>query len=346
MGLFTLGVSLFETLREIGKEKQANRVALEEKRRYEDIDFDNIESVILEGTEQAFRTETREEYDAMGTIGLSNMNGQPCYTTTTVHYEVPDGANYCFAIKYRNDTTIYRKFHESSPITERLLEFCVDFDEDDNDDYETEGTVEFEIEFRDGTKISSQANPELTGTVVDVAKSFCNVAVELDKLFNPKDGTDYDAAVSSFRSLRDLYHLNENSTEEDFIAATAFRMSSLAKADEQEYNQAIYELLLFILSTPEDGDILEKTYTDGFSYLQESDLGTDAFVILPKFADIDNGIVKNVNEARIRQGFRKAAIVTTGNNLSALALPDIIIWDLKLLCSAYIKAFKSIVTKA
>ena len=79
MGLFTLGISLFETLREIGKENRARRIALEEQRRYESIDFGNIESVEFDGTEQAFRTETREEYDAVGTIGLSNMNGQPCY---------------------------------------------------------------------------------------------------------------------------------------------------------------------------------------------------------------------------------------------------------------------------
>ena len=332
MGLFTLGISLFETLREIGKENKANRIALEEKRRYEDIDFDNIESVTLEGTEQAFRTETREEYDATGTIALSNMNGQPCYASTTVHYEVPDGANYCFAIKYSNDTTVYRKFHKSSPLTEKLLELCDNYNEDD--DYEEESTVEFEIELQDGTIISSENNPELTETVINVAKSFCNVAVELDKLFNTKDVSDYDTAVSSFSQLADLYHLNECSTEEDFIAATAFRMSDLAKADEQEFNQAIYELLLFLLSSPENGDILEKTYTDVFSYLQESDLGTDAFVILPKFTDIDDSIVKDVNKARIHQRYRKAAIVTTGNNLSTLNYPDIIIWDLKPLCSA------------
>ena len=341
MGLFTLGISLFEALREIGKENKANRTAIEEKRRYENIDFDNIESVTLEGTEQAFRTETREEYDATGTIALSNMNGQPCYATTTVHYEVPDGANYCFAIRYRNGTTIYRKFHESSPLTERLLDLCDDYDV--NEDYEEESTVEFEIELQNGTKITSENNPELTETVIDVAKSLCNVEVELDKMLNPNDNTDYDVAVSSFRNLRDLYHLNKSSTEEDFIAATAFRMSSLSKADEQEFNQAIYELLLFLLSTPEDGDILEKTYTDGFSYLQESDLGTDAFAILPKFTDIDDSIVKDVNKARIHQRYRKAAIITTGDNLSTLNYPNIIIWDLKTLCSAYIKAFRKIV---
>ena len=343
MGLFILGVSLFETLREIGKENKAKRIALEEKRRYENIDFGNIESVILEGTEQAFRAETREEFDAVGTMGLSNMTGQPCYATTTVHYEVPDGAHYCFSINYKNGSTIYRKFHESSPLTERLLELCDDYDEDENDYYSSEGTVEFEIELQDGTKISSKDNPELTDTVADVAKSLCNVAVELDKMFNSKDDTDYDTAVSSFRKLADLYHLNKSSTEEDFIAATAFRMSSLAKTDEQEFNQAIYELLLFLLSSPEDGDILKKTYTDVFSYLQKSDLGTDAFVILPKFTDIDDSIVKDVNKARIHQRYRKAAIVTTGNNISTLNYPDIIIWDLKFLSLAYIKAFRKIV---
>ena len=37
-----------------------------------------------------------------------------------------DGKNYCFTIRYNDGTEIYRVFHESSPITERLLEYYQD----------------------------------------------------------------------------------------------------------------------------------------------------------------------------------------------------------------------------
>ena len=116
-------------------------------------------------------------------------------------------------------------------------------------------------------------------------------------------------------------------------------------ADEDKYRRLIYELLLFLLSTPEEGDILKKTDKDGFDYLQHSDLGTDAFVISEQNTDIDDNIVTSVNKARIRNNYRKAAIISTGNNISTITLPDVIVWDIKNLSLAYMRAFKNIVTQ-
>lgn len=124
MGLFTLLFALGSAIGETIKENVDNRRALEERRRYEDIDWSNIESVTLDGTEAAYRIETEEEFDIVATNFLSEMDGWQHYETQTVEYEVEDGENYCFIIKYKNGTVIYRKFHETFPLTERLLEYC------------------------------------------------------------------------------------------------------------------------------------------------------------------------------------------------------------------------------
>lgn len=106
------------------KERSENRRALEEKRRYETIDFQNITSVTLDGVEPAYRTESEEEFDPVMTDFLSRQDGWQHYETNTVEYEVEDGDNYLFTIRYKNGTEIYRKFHESSPLAQRLLRYC------------------------------------------------------------------------------------------------------------------------------------------------------------------------------------------------------------------------------
>ena len=126
MGLFTLLFALGSTINETIKENAANRRALEERRRYEDIDWGNIEYVTLDGTETAYRIEEEEEFDIVTTNFLSEMDGWPHYETKTVEHQVEDGENYCFTIRYKGGTEIYRKFHETSSLTERLLEYCND----------------------------------------------------------------------------------------------------------------------------------------------------------------------------------------------------------------------------
>ena len=282
-----------------GKEKSTIRAVLKENLNNKYIDFEHIASVTLEGTQPAFRIETEEEFDPVMTNFLTEQDGWQHYETKTVQHEVPDGENYCFKIKYKSGRIIHRDFHESSPLTEKLLEYCNKHEPL----YETQNT------------------------------------------FNAENCSDYEAAVAGFKYLQTICELNENSDEEDIICATEIKIANLIMADEDKYRRLIYELLLFLLSTPEEGDILEKTDKDGFDYLQHSDLGTDAFVILEQNTDINDDIVTSVNKARIRNNYRKAAIISTGTNISTMCLADVIVWDMKNLCSAYIRAFKNIVTQ-
>lgn len=122
MGLFTLIAALIGATRETIKEKIENERALEEKRQYENIDWDNIDFVFFNGTETAYRIEEEEEFDPVASYFLTQQDGWQHYETKTVEYEVEDGLNYCFSIKYKDGTEIYRVFHESSPLTDRLLE--------------------------------------------------------------------------------------------------------------------------------------------------------------------------------------------------------------------------------
>ena len=51
------------------------------------------------------------------------------------------------------------------------------------------------------------------------------------------------------------------------------------------------------------------------------------------------------NKIRIRNGYRKSIILTTGKNNSTISNPDVVIWDIKKICAAYISAFKKVVTE-
>lgn len=124
MGLFTLLVALGSTISDTIRERKEEQRILEEKHCYENIDFDNIAYVTFEGTETAYRIETEEEFDPVMTNFLTDRDGWQHYETQTVEYEVEDGENYCFTIVYNDGTEIYREFHETSPLTEKLLEYC------------------------------------------------------------------------------------------------------------------------------------------------------------------------------------------------------------------------------
>ena len=126
MSALTLLFALVETISDTIKERKENRNALEKQRRYEYINWENIKSVTLDHTETAYRIEIEEEFDPVATYSLSKADGWPHYETTTVQYTVENGLNYCFTIRYKNGTEIYRKFHETSHLTERLLKYCND----------------------------------------------------------------------------------------------------------------------------------------------------------------------------------------------------------------------------
>lgn len=310
MGLFTLLFALGATISDTIRESVESRRELEERRRYEDIDWSNIENVAFYGTQTAFRIEEEEEYDPMYTIGLSKMNGAPCYGTRTVEHLVENGENYCFNIRYKNGTEIYREFHETSPLTERLLEYC------------------------------NNTSNEVSA-VMDAVN---NVVSEIGNMFNSGSGnSDYETAFLNFKQMQSLYELNKNSTQEDFEKAAEVKMTSVIMSNTIDFNQSIYELMLYLLSTEEDGDILEKTDKDELSFLQQTDNGIDAFAILEKGKNADNSVVMQYDKTRIRNGYRKAIILTTGSNTATISNPDIVIWDIKKICVAYISAFKKVV---
>ena len=114
MGLLVLLSALLGTISETARENAENRRAAEEQRRYEDIDWYNIEYVTLDGTETAYRIEEKEEFDPVMTDFLSRQDGWAHYETETVQYEVEDGENYCFTIRYKNGTEIYRNLPKIS----------------------------------------------------------------------------------------------------------------------------------------------------------------------------------------------------------------------------------------
>ena len=126
MGLLVLLLSLGETITDTLAEIADNHRAIKEQHRYEEIDWDNIESVTFHGTKIAYRIETREEFDPIMTHYLTQRDGWQHYETKTVEYEVENGENYCFTIRYNNGSEIYREFHESSPLTVRLLKYCLE----------------------------------------------------------------------------------------------------------------------------------------------------------------------------------------------------------------------------
>ena len=124
MEILALFFALIETISGTIKENHDKHRAIQEQKRYENIDFDNIEYVTFDGVEQAYRIETEEEFDILMTDFLTRQDGWQHYETQTVEYEVEDGLNYLFTIRYKNSTEIYRSFHETSPLTERLLNYA------------------------------------------------------------------------------------------------------------------------------------------------------------------------------------------------------------------------------
>ena len=130
MGIFTLLSALVATISDTIRESVERNRAIEEQRRYEDIDWGNIEYVTLDGTETAYRIEEEEEFDIVMSDFLTQQDGWQHYETKTVQHEVEDGGNYCFTIRYKDGKEIHRKFHEDSDLSERLLTYVKEEDDD------------------------------------------------------------------------------------------------------------------------------------------------------------------------------------------------------------------------
>lgn len=308
MSLLPLIFALFDTLGGTIKESIENRRALAEQRRYENIDFENIASVTFDGTMPASRIETEYEFDLVSSVYWTDIDGWAHYETKPVDYEVPDGNDYCFTIRYKDGTEIYRKFHESSPLTERLLTYC------------------------------NQA--DISKEVAEVEQALNEVVTELKNIFAAPSPGSYEDAARHFSQMRQLYQLGEKSSQEDFAHAAEIKLSSLIMAEKNEFFQSIYELMLYLLSTKEDGDILEIISHSDLSFIQQTEKGTDAFSVLPKGEDITDKTLGKFEKIRKKEGYRKIVLLTIGKNLSTVSNPNIVIWDLEQICAAYLSAFK------
>ena len=117
-------IALLETISDTIKETRINRIDSQKQEHYEAINFANIRSVKFEGTKTVYAIETQEKYDPVATGFLTHQDGWQHYETQIVEYTVEKGENYCFTIQYNNGTEIYREFHETSPLTARLLTYC------------------------------------------------------------------------------------------------------------------------------------------------------------------------------------------------------------------------------
>lgn len=92
--MFVLLSALAETIGDKINDNIKRRRMRKERRRYENIDFDNIKSVIFHGTETAYRIVEEEEFDLVMSDFLTQQDGWQHYETKTVEYEVEDGENY------------------------------------------------------------------------------------------------------------------------------------------------------------------------------------------------------------------------------------------------------------
>ncbi len=90
-----------------------------------DIDFENISSVTLDWVVPSYRTETQEEFDVLTSDYLTALDGWQHYETEPVEHEVEKGNDYCFTIRYKDGTELRRKFHETSPLSQKLLAIYV-----------------------------------------------------------------------------------------------------------------------------------------------------------------------------------------------------------------------------
>ena len=110
MSLLPLIFALYETVSDTVKEGFEIYRERKERKQYENIDFDNIASVTLDGIEPSYRIETEEEFDILSSSYLTDLDGWQHYETETLEYEVEDGNDYCFTIRYKDGTEIYKDY--------------------------------------------------------------------------------------------------------------------------------------------------------------------------------------------------------------------------------------------
>ena len=272
--------------------------------------FQNIETVDIINTEMTYRIEEREEFDIVMTNFLTEQDGWQHYETKTVQYEVPDGYEYTFSIYYLDGSHEICTYHESSPIAQRLIEIS--------------------------EKSSLQQN------VVDDFNRVAEILGNTDVLFSGVNA--YEEAEDNFEKMRELYSLNSASGEPELIKACEVKLTSLLTATEKERVEAICQLMYFILcDEASDMDLIDYKYDKWCDFTQKHSDGVDAFSIIAHGEDIDNSIILEYDNYRVQKGYRKICLLTLGTNKSTLTLDTVIVWDMKMLITAYMKAFKKII---
>ena len=306
MGLFTLFASLVSTINDTIKESNKRQRETKVYNSYEDLDFANIDSVTIVNTEMTYRIETEEEFDPVMTNFLTDMDGWQHYETKTVEYEVENGYEYTFLIHYTNGKSISRTYHESHPTAQRLLEI------------EEESNLFTELE-----------------DSINEVNEILNDTTQWGSPF------DYNEVASKFSQMAKLYNLQENPTEQELIEATRLKTTSMLMSNRKEYLESIQELLFFILAESEkDNDDFNISNIRDFMFTQNTAKGVDAFAILDVYEDVTDDIVIAYERRRGFNKFRKVLIATFGNNKAKIQYDDVIVWDMKILITAYMKAFK------
>lgn len=276
----------------------------------DDIDFSNIDSVTIMDTEMTYHTEIEEKFDPVMTNFLTQMDGWQHYETQTVEYEVENGYNITFLIYYTDGSSITKTYHESNPIAQRLQE------------------------------ISEKHN-----VYTDFAESLQNVVEILSDTTQWSSPFDYNKVATKFSQMTRLYNLSNNPTEQELIEASRLKITSILMSNMKEYVESIQELLFFILAENSDdnGDFSISNIKD-IIFTQKTEMGIDAFAILDSNEDVTDDNVIAYERKREFNDFRKVLIVTLGNNRTILKNENIIIWDMKMIITAYMQAFKKAVT--
>ena len=210
-----------------GKKRKPNKNANQSNSfYYDDIDFANIDYVTVVNTEMTYRTETEEEFDPVMTNFLTDMDGWQHYETKTVEYEVENGYEYTFLIYYTNGESISRKYHESHPTAQRLLNFQKRYEP---------------CECPDSQEISIQVEDVIANldNVIDALK-------DLSDCLRPKPDNDDD--VSKIESQP------ESQPKENFVVID-FETTGL----NYKYDSPDMDEILSVSIINQDGDVLLNT---------------------------------------------------------------------------------------
>lgn len=309
MGLFTLFASLVSTINDTIKENNKRQREIKVYNSYENLDFANIDTVTILSQTMTYRIETEEEFDPVMTDFLTQQDGWQHYETQTVEYEVENGYEYTFLIHYTNGKSITRTYHESHPNAERLLEI------------EEESNLFTELE-----------------DSINEVNEILNDTTQWGSPF------DYNEVASKFSQMAELYNLKNNPTEEELLEAVRLKISSILMSDMKEYVESIQELLFYILAENEDdNDDFNISNIKDIIFTQNTAMGIDAFAILNPDEDVTDDTVIAYESKRKFNNFRKILIATLGNNKARIQYDDVIVWDMKMLITAYMKAFKKAV---